>query len=377
MTDTVDVVKRAHAVGTYYGFSPLSSLTLKKRGEGQKAPYPENIKPETLDPLSREIASFLKTVRDAGITPSTLQPKFIWHTNAAPGRPAPKQMVVQFHALGVDRAIADIVLIRAIRSLVGDLSKTDMRLRINSMGDKETRARFARELNSFFRKRANTLPEECVTHARTDVFKAIEVLLEHPDRGDIPSSTDHLSEASRKHFESVLEYLEATDTPYELSPDLMTRAGMYGETCFEIISDERVHAWGSRYHDLAKAFFKSNIPSVGAVVRFTTENREVIPAIKAAGTPRFVFVHIGEEAKRESMKMADTLRRARIPLAQAIGIESLTEQMRFADGLNPRYLIIMGRKEALERSVILRERASHTETFVPLDSLVDRLRLVA
>jgi len=377
LTDTADVMKRAHAVGTYYGFAPLSSVALKKRGEGTKAPYPESIKVDALDPVSREIASFLKSVRDAGLAPSALNPMFLWHTNAAPGRSSPKQIVVQFHALGVDRAIADIVLIRAIRSLVSDISKSETRLRINSMGDKETRARFARELGSFFRKRAATLPEVCVAHARTDVFKAAEILLEHPERDGLPSATDHLSEASRKHFEGVLEYLEATETPYELSPDLMTQAGIYGETCFEIISDERVHAWGSRYHDLAKQFFKTNVPSVGAVIRINTEARELIPAIKDRSNPRFVFVHIGEEAKRESMKMADNLRRARIPLAQAIGIESLTEQMRFADGLNPRYLIIMGRKEALERSVILRERASHTETFIPLDSLVDRLRAVA
>jgi histidyl-tRNA synthetase len=377
MSDTGDIVKRAHAVGTYYGFAPFSSVALKRRGEGAKAPYPESVKPELLDPVSKEIASFLKSVRDAGLAPASTRPLFLWHTNAAPGRPSPKQVVVQFHILGVDRAIADIVLIRAVRALVGDVAKAETRLRINSMGDKETRARFSRELSSFFRKRAATLPAECLEHARTDVLKAAETLLEHEERSGLPSSTDHLSEASRKHFESVLEYLEATETPYELSPDLLTKAGMFGETCFEIISDENVHAWGSRYHDLSKQFFKSNVPSVGAVVRITTEARDVIPSVKDRTNPRFVFVHIGDEAKRESMKMADMLRKARVPLAQAIGIESLTEQIRFADGLNPRYLIIMGRKEALERSVILRERASHTETFIPLDSLVDRLRAVA
>ena len=51
--------------------------------------------------------------------------------------------------------------------------------------------------------------------------------------------------------------------------------------------------------------------------------------------------------------------------------------MRYADMTNAPYLLIMGRKEALERSVILRERSSHTETFIPLDSLVERLKLVS
>lgn len=377
MPEGNDIIKRAHAIGTYYGFAPLSSLANANRGKGVKAPYPESLDLETLDPVAREVAGFLKIVRDAGLTPGPLHPMFVWHTNAAAGRPMPKQVVIQFHALGVDRAIADVVLIRAIRSLVADFAKGDIRLRINSMGDKETRGRLARELTSFFRKRAGTLPEECTAQARTDVWKAAETLAEHAEREGMPSPTDHLSEASRKHFEGVLEYLEATETPYELSPDLMTRGGVWGETCFELIGDERVHAWGSRYHDLSRQFWKTHVPSVGAVIRFAPDARTVVPPAKLKLNPRFVFVHIGDEAKRESMRMADILRRARIPLTQTIGIESLTEQMRFADTLNPRYLLIMGRKEALERSVILRERANHTESIIPLDLLVDKLRAVA
>jgi histidyl-tRNA synthetase len=149
------------------------------------------------------------------------------------------------------------------------------------------------------------------------------------------------------------------------------------ETCFEVRHDEKLAAWGSRYNELAKHFFKSSLPSIGAVIRITVDSRETIPPTKERGTPRFVFVHIGDEAKRESMRMADDLRRARVPMAQAIGVQSLTEQMRLVDSINPQYVLIMGRKEALERTVILRERANHTETFIPLDSLIERLKIVA
>jgi histidyl-tRNA synthetase len=286
--------------------------------------------------------------------------------------------------VGADRAIADAVLIRAVRSLASDITKQESHLRLNSMGDRETRGRLARELGSFFRKRGSTLPAECVESAKKDVFSAAEMLIGTPECEGMPSSTDHLSEASRKHFESVLEYLEATDTPYELAPKLMSRGGTWNETCFEVTAGERLHAWGSRYSDLAKHFFKSIPSSVGAVIRITTEalapgkkTQPMVAPVRAVSAPRFVFVHIGDEAKRESIKMADTLRRAKIPMTQVLGVESLTEQMRLADEVNPPYLLIMGRKEALERSVILRERSSHTETFIPFDSLVDQLRAVA
>ncbi len=372
-----DILKRAHAVGNYYGFTPLATAAAKKKAS-VKLPYPEGINLDVLDQNAKDVVGFLKHVRDAGLTPSALEPLFLWHTNAAPGRQSPKHITVQFHILGVDHAIADAVLIRAVRSFMTDIGKYEPVLHLNSMGDKETRSRFARELTHFFRKQSAALPENCVDCAKRDVFEAAEMLVLSDESGaTLPSPTDHLSESSRKHFEGVLEYLESTDTPYELAPSLLSRGSTWAETCFEMRGDERIHAWGSRYHELAKPFFKSSVSSVGAVIRFTIDDRTDIAPIKAASAPRFVFVHIGDEAKRESMKMADALRHARIPLAQAIGLQSLTQQMHFAETLNPRYLLIMGRKEALERSVILRERATHTETFISLDSLIDQLRLVA
>lgn len=370
-----DILKRAHAIGNYYGFTSLSHAALGKKGMGSKSPYPDNFPIDSLDQTAREVAGLLKQIRDTNLTPVNREPLFIWHTNAAPGRPAPKQIIVQFHIIGVNHAIADAVLIRAVRAFVGDLSKSEPKLRINSMGDKETRGRFARELTQFFRKNGSTLPADCVSCARNDVFEAAELLVNR-DSEIVPSPMDHLSEASRKHFEGVLEYLESTDTPYELAPDLLSRGTSWNDTCFEIISDGPVQAWGSRYSEFTRPFFKSAMPSIGAIIRITTDVRDTIPPLKERVNPRFVFVHIGDEAKRESMKMADDLRRARIPLTQALGIESLTEQMRFVDLLNPPYVLIMGRKEALERSVILRERATHTETFIPLDSLIERLKIV-
>lgn len=376
-----DILKRASAVGTYYGFTPLSALAHQKRGQGSKEAWPEAFDVEKLEPQAREVATLLKQVRDAGLTPSAAQPLFLWHTNAAHGRPAPKQIVIQFHVLGVEHAIGDAVLIRAVRALLQDLGKGETRLRLNSMGDRETRSRFARELNQFFRKQGSALPPDCVECAKGDVLQAALMLCKEAETSEhLPSPTDHLSEASRKHFECLLEYLETTDTAYELSPSLLSHGNTWAETCFEITSagtEDTMHAWGSRYHELTRPFFKSALPSVGCVIRIKTETRAPIAPMRQKSTPRFVFVHIGDEAKRECMKVADDLRRARIPLTQAMGVASLSEQMRLAETLNPPYLLIMGRKEALERVVVLRERATHTEKAIPLSMLVDSLRAVA
>ncbi|OYV25923.1 MAG: hypothetical protein B7W98_03525, partial [Parcubacteria group bacterium 20-58-5] len=162
-----ELLHKASAVGQYYGFMPLSSLTAKARGSRPKQTgYPESLTGIALDPTAEIVASFLKQLQKLECAPSPRQPLFVWHTNIAPGRPAPKKATIQFHALGTDRALADAVVIRALIALSRDLFHEEPVVRINSMGDKETRARYARELGNFFKKRGPTLPEECVNCAK-------------------------------------------------------------------------------------------------------------------------------------------------------------------------------------------------------------------
>jgi histidyl-tRNA synthetase len=378
MRDTIpadEILARAHAVGQYYGFTPLSALTLKTRGVKAK-PLPETLANLSLDPTAETVTQFLKQLQNIEQVPSSRQPLFVWHTNLTPGRPAQKKATIQFHALGADRALADTVVIRALIALARDLYHEEPVVRINSMGDKETRARYARELGNFFKKRANDLPEECLTRAKCDTFAAAEFAIASACAEDLPAPTEHLSDASRKRFEDLLDYLETTGTPYELAKDLISRGTIWNDVCFELVVGGRRVAWGSRYGDLARHFFPAAAMSAtGAVFQIATEGALVKKV--AAPRLRFSFVHIGDEAKRLSIRLAEDFKKARLPVVQHIGVESLTEQIRLAEHIASPYLLIMGRKEALDGSAILRNRATQIETILPIGNLVESLRTVA
>ncbi|MFZ2167366.1 MAG: His/Gly/Thr/Pro-type tRNA ligase C-terminal domain-containing protein [Minisyncoccia bacterium] len=372
-----EILSRAHAIGQYYGFTPLSTIAARSRGSIKKnVGYPETLSGLSLDTTAETVAGFLKQCRHIEPLPSARQPLFVWHTNIAPGRPAQKKATVQFHSLGSDRAIADAVVIRALVALTRDLYHEEPVVRINSMGDKETRARYARELANFFKKRAANLPEECVTRAKCDTFSAAEFAIANECAEDLPAPTEHLSDASRKRFEDLLEYLEMTETPYELARNLISRGNAWNDTCFELTVGGKRVAWGSRYSELTKHFFPSApLHAIGAVLTIASEGtvvKKVVPS-----RIRFSFVHIGDEAKRISIRLAEDFRKARVPLSQHIGVESLTEQLGLAERDNNPYLLIMGRKEALEGSAILRNRATQVERTLPLSSLIEQLRAVA
>ena len=371
-----ELLHKAHVIGQYYGFTPLSALTLKARGQRKNTGYPEALNNLSLDPVAETVVSFLRQCQNIERAPNPRQPLFVWHTNIAAGRPAQKKATIQFHALGTDRAIADVVVIRALLALVRDLFHEEPVVRINSMGDKETRARYARELGNFFKKRANILPEECITCAKRDAMEAAELAIANEYADDLPAPTEHLSDASRKRFEDLLEYLEMTETPYELARNLISRGNVWNDTCFELtVGDKRV-AWGSRYSDLTKHFFPgAAFNATCAVLQIGSEGKLVKKPPQSR--LRFSFVHIGDEAKRLSIKLAEELRKAHVPLIQNIGVESLTEQLHLAESHKSPYLLIMGRKEALEGSAILRNRQTQEETILPLIGLADRLKAVA
>ena len=374
-----ELFMKARAVGQYYGFVPLSALTAEARGKARPKAAFEIPATIPVDPTADAIVSFLRQLRTAAVAPSPHQPLFVWHTNIAPGRPAPKKAIIQFHALGADRALADAVVIRALLALARDLYREDLTLRINSMGDKETRARYARELGNFFKKRAGSLPEDCLSCAKRDTLEAAEMIIASAGSGsadDLPAPTEHLSDASRKRFEELLEYLEMTETPYELARDLISRGGIWSESCFELAHEGRRLAWGSRYTDLARLAFPS-MPFAATGALLTVGSDGMAKGSPVPSRLRFFSIHIGDEAKRISIRLADEFRRARLPLMQHIGVESLTEQLRIAERRSPPYLLIIGRKEALENTAILRNRATQEDTVVPLAGLVDRLKAVA
>lgn len=380
MRETIPVEElfhKSHAIGQYYGFTPLAALTAKARGAARAKSVDQNALTNLApDATAETVISFLKQCQNIEQMPSPRQPLFIWHTNLAPGRPAQKKTTLQFHALGSDRPISDAVVIRAVLALSRDLFHETPVVRVNSMGDKETRARYVRELGNFFKKRAGMLPEECLICAKRDVLEAAELVIARGWADDLPSPIEHLSDASRKRFEDLLEYLEMTETPYELARHLINRSHAWSDICFEFTINGKRIAWGSRYSDLTRHFFPGTTMSATGAVLVVASDGKVVQKAKSP-RPRFSFVHIGDEAKRLSIRLAEDFRHARVSLAQDIGVESLTEQLHLAERRNSPYVLIMGRKEALENTAILRNCQTQEETVLPLIGLIDRLKAIA
>jgi|JI8StandDraft_1071087.scaffolds.fasta_scaffold36898_4 histidyl-tRNA synthetase len=359
------ILRASHRIGCHHGFTPLQYAVPEKKG---RYPYPESLKLDDLDDPAKALASVCKAFKDGEITPSTTTPYFVWHSNITAGRPTPKNPFVQFCALGSQSPLTDAVLMRAMVALMKEFDDHIGTISVNSLGDKETRVRYQKDLTNFFRRHAGTYSDEVAELAKHDVVKAAIQFSKEPHPVEIPRPTDHLSEASRKHFEAVLDYLEATDTPFTLAQNLLRDNQAWHDTCFEVKNATgTLSVTGGRSHELPKHFFKSlPVPTTSAMLTFTMSKGKQVPSVKLKIAPSVMFVHIGDEAKRLTMRLTNALFEAKLPMMQTLPLESLSAQMQIVDKVNPAYLVIIGREEATKGVVKVRHRDSYNEVEVPI-----------
>ncbi len=285
--------------------------------------------------------------------------------------------------IGNPKSIAEATLIKTALTILEEYGYKDMCVEINSIGDRESIAKFTRELTAYYRKNIESLS----THGRQLLKKDVFELITHSDKKsdalkeDAPKSITFLSEPSRIHFKEVLEFLEKLDIPYKINHHLVGNRKYCSETIFEIVShsDSKKHpdcqtlALGVRYDGLAKKIgLKKDVSGVGISLLFKRPAKESV-ATKVK-KPVVYFVQLGFEAKLYSLQIIEILRKAHIMVHQALSKDKLVGQLSVAERLETPYMILIGKKEAMEESAIVRDMDTRSQETVPLSKLAQYLK---
>lgn len=391
--DPKDFIKKATTVASYYGFVPMDTA-LKEIGKSpRKEKSTITVPPHEAraDTFSNELVNMLQKCVGRNLN-SLSKPMLMYHGSITPtggkgGASAP-HLCFGLTAFGIKNGIAEALVLRAARAILEENGFTKQHIHINSMGDKDSAIQFTRELNSYLRKNINDLGVSGRQALKKDVFLALNQLRikGHPLHADIPKPMEFLSNPSRKHLREVLEYLETVDMPYTIDNQLIGHKDCYRETLFEIRvpqnteeqEDEEgmVLAKGGRCDEMTRRMFRSDIPLVGILFLTPWKGRYSNHPIskKRMRHPKFFFIQLGSGAKLRSLSVIELLRRAGIPLLQHISEDPLREQLDYALTLKIPYTIIMGQKEALEGSVIVRSMDNQAQETIMLDVMPEYLK---
>ncbi|HWA31944.1 MAG TPA: histidine--tRNA ligase, partial [Candidatus Paceibacterota bacterium] len=396
--------EKAQEVAVYYGFKPIETpvmeyedtfttsigigtdivdkemYTLKTKGGDHLALRPEHTAPLMRAYIEQGMQTWPQPVMFYQYGP------IFRHDKPQRGR---YRQFYQFDldVLGSDKAIMDALVIKAGVSILEEAGAANLVVDINSIGDKECRGAYLRELTAYYRKHIKDLAPIDRERLKTNPLRILDSKEEKTVaiNADAPDSISYLCAACKKHFKEVLEYLEEMGIAYNMNKNLVRGLSYYTRTVFEIYSDAGVEgegpmqiASGGRYDYLARQLgSKRDVPAVGfsvGVDRVVSAPwyKKLSPRI--IKKPKMYFIQLGTEAKLKSLNIIETLRKAHVPIAQSLSKDSLGSQLAIAEKLAIPYAIIFGVKEALDNTVIIRNMSNRSQETVKLAKLLEYLR---
>jgi len=285
---------------------------------------------------------------------------------------------------GTSESVGEIVLLKTIAAIAEEWGSPLARVRVNALGEKDSKMRFMREVSLFARKHQERLCEQC----REQIARNPLALYSCPIEGcrevasEAPRPMNFLSEKSRSHFREVLEHLEGLNLPYELD-DLLVGDEREPRTLFALdLKDEDatlVTSVGGRYDDYMRRLTgKKEGSAVHASLYFRKKGLSPQAFVLKSGqkTPKLYFIQLGLRAKLQGLNVLDTLRSARIPVLQSFDASRLQHQLSAAEQAGVSHLLIMGQREALDSTIIVRNMKNRSQTIVSLQELPRFLRTI-
>lgn len=282
---------------------------------------------------------------------------------------------------GVAEPRADVELIAAVHRYLRELCVPNVVLRLNSLGDSESRPAYREALVKYFDPHREKLAETDRRRLDRNPLR----LLDSKDPVTVelskgaPSTLDHLSPASKAHFEQVLAGLQAVGVPYEIDPRIVRGLDYYTRTTFEFVAtsglgSQATVAGGGRYDAMVEELGGPATPAIGFALG--VERLAILLEDKAAqlrrGPDLFLGV-LGDAAGLEALKLAEACRQRGVSVESTLKGTGVAKQFKRADRLKARYAAVIGEGELASGQVRLKTMATGEERAVALPELAATL----
>jgi histidyl-tRNA synthetase len=383
-------------VALYYGFTPIEPPTVTKE-DIAKTKTTETADASADDGLCLGLAPeekfaltrwYLNTNFANEPQPLSLYYRGPLAREKKPVRKNPREVICHLEILGSTKSIAEALLIETAIATLREEGFGNLFVEINNIGNRDSMLRFQRELTAYYRKHINDLPAACRQNMKHNICSLLSCRHEKCKElaETAPQSLSFLNEAERAHFQEILEFLESLEVPYRIANGLIGNRALSTGTVFQILSSKDGSsdtpvglALGSRYQEIARRLgAKKDLPSAGVVLSYRRQTEIKGGIHHRVKKPEVFFIQLGFEAKLKCLKVIDLLRKEKIPVYQSLSRDKIGSQLAAAERMQTPFIIIMGQKEALENSVIVRNMKDRSQETIGIETLpayLKKLRL--
>ena len=259
------------------------------------------------------------------------------------------------------------------------LDITDLEVKINSVGSKESRTIYREKLIEHFSKHLDDMCEDCRDRINRNPLRLLDCKVDK-DKDfykSAPNIIDFLFEDERKHYEDVKKYLNVFGIKYTEDPTLVRGLDYYSSTVFEIVTNklgsQGTVLGGGRYDNLLKELGDKDIPAVG----FATGVERIMMLLGEnypKNNPDVYIAWLGENTSETALKIAESLRDNDIKVYIDYSEKGMKSHMKKADKLSVRYCIILGEDELNKGIVLLKDFSTREQKEVKIEEIINQIK---
>ncbi len=280
--------------------------------------------------------------------------------------------------IGTDAPLADAEIIWLAWSILKECTSAELRVEVNSLGCPECRPLHREALDLFLENQSKELCEDCQRRSKVNPLRIFDC--KNEDCKAIlklaPVMKHYWCPACSMHLGEVLDCLEVFGVSFVINPYLVRGLDYYGRTTFEIVAEglgaQNTVAAGGRYDGLSKILGGPDLPGVGMAIG--VERLLLILDDKDYSEPLQLFIAaLGRDAREEALELLKELRENNISVQMSYEDKSLKAQMKQANRLNARFVLILGEKELEDEEAVLRDMSSSEQQTISLDNVVEEV----
>jgi histidyl-tRNA synthetase len=293
----------------------------------------------------------------------------------------------QFHQFGVEvlgaaSPLADLQVIAFSLAVYQKLGFSNFHLKLNTLGSLESRERWRNELVKYLSLNLDSLSED--SKRRLDINPLRILDSKNPIDQSIvagaPEITDYLDVADGEHFDQLQSLLRSAQISFSVEPHLVRGLDYYSRTVFELTSgdlgSQDALCGGGRYDTLIEKLGGPPTPAVGfaaGVERLVLVLSKLRGAEIAKPKPD-VFIVIADKGGQEvGISIAADLRNAGFSVIYDLLDRSMKAQMREADKLGTRFVIILGNDELSAGELTLKRMDTGLQERISQSNLFDHI----
>lgn len=291
----------------------------------------------------------------------------------------------EFHQFGVEilgasSPLADVEVIVLAYRLFQKLGLQNLELRINSIGDKNCRNAYKKELISYYESQKDMLCEDCKQRLYKNPLRLLDCKEDNCKllAKNAPVITNYLCEECHNKFEKVKSGLTALHISYVIDPGLVRGLDYYTNTAFEIqyppLGAQSAICGGGRYDKLVEEMGGPDVPGIGFAVGLerlllALEGQNLIPNCPQKSS--VYIVALGEKAEIEGLKIQGELRGKGVMTYMDLQEKSLKGQMKQAGKVQSIYAVIIGENEIEQGKATVKHMQTGEQSEISFSQVAD------